>query len=121
MSMKYCNRCKESISKNTRGLKEKLIARNASVKELSKGVQCEMNAGIACVARMIERLDLTSKWSSSALIPVKGKSVQENGVLVGNVTSNASSLDSSLVAVGVETPPSCVQVYLIHLILSFVL
>ncbi|KHN03456.1 E3 ubiquitin-protein ligase RHF1A [Glycine soja] len=102
-------RCKESISKNTRGLKEKLIARNASVKELSKGVQCEMNAGIACVARMIERLDLTSKWSSSALIPVKGKSVQENGVLVGNVTSNASSLDSSLVAVGVETPPSCVQ------------
>ncbi|RDY12423.1 E3 ubiquitin-protein ligase RHF1A, partial [Mucuna pruriens] len=105
-------RCKESISKNTRGLKEKLIARNASVKELSKGVQREMNAGIAGVARMIERLDLTSKRSSSPLIPVKGKSVQENeesGVLVGDVTSNASSLDSSLVAVGVEIPPSCVQ------------
>ncbi|XP_020228761.1 E3 ubiquitin-protein ligase RHF1A isoform X2 [Cajanus cajan] len=104
-------RCKESISKNTRGLKEKLIARNASVKELSKGVQREMNAGIAGVARMIERLDL--KRPSSPLIPVKGKSVQENnnnvieqlnseesGALVGDVTSNASSL------VGVEIPPS---------------
>ncbi|TKY54034.1 E3 ubiquitin-protein ligase RHF1A [Spatholobus suberectus] len=124
-------RCKESISKNTRGLKEKLVARNVSVKELSKGVQREMNAGIAGVARMIERLDLTSKRSLSPLISVKGKSVQENGieqfpneeesgVLIGNVTSNASSLDSSLVAVGVEIPP-CVQVYFIHLILSIVL
>lgn len=122
-------KCKESISKNTRGLKEKLIARNASVKELSKGVQREMNAGIAGIARMIERFDLTSKRSSSPVIPVcsggtsgfpvEGKSVQEkgigkfpseeNGVLVGHVTSNASSLDSSLVVTGVETPLPCVQ------------
>lgn len=122
-------RCKESISKNTRGLKEKLVARNASVKELSKGVQREMNAGIAGVARMIERFDLSSKRSSSPVIPicsggtsgfpVEGKSVQEDGivkfpseesgVLVGHVTSNASSLDSNLVAVGVEVPPPCAQ------------
>ncbi|KAL6193936.1 hypothetical protein ACLB2K_035020 [Fragaria x ananassa] len=54
-------RYKESISKGTRGLKEKLFARNNSVKELSKGVQREMTAGIAGVARMFERLDLTSK------------------------------------------------------------
>ncbi|WCJ23697.1 RING-H2 group F1A [Euphorbia peplus] len=54
-------RYKESLSKSTRGIKEKLIARNTSVKELSKGVQREMSAGIAGVARMIERLDLTSK------------------------------------------------------------
>ncbi|KAL2339161.1 hypothetical protein Fmac_013607 [Flemingia macrophylla] len=118
-------RCKESISKNTRGLKEKLIARNASVKELSKGVQREMNAGIAGVARMIERLDL--KRPSSPLFPAKGKSVQENNgigqfpseesrVLVGDVTSN----DSSLVAVGVEAP-SCCQVYVMRLILSIVI
>lgn len=128
--VKYCNRCKESISKNTRGLKEKLVARNASVKELSKGVQREMNAGIAGVARMIERFDLTSKRSSSPVIPVcgggtsgfpvEGKSVQEDGivkfpseesgVLAGHVTSNAFSLDSNLVAVGVEVPPPCAQV-----------
>ncbi|XP_024005139.1 E3 ubiquitin-protein ligase RHF1A isoform X2 [Eutrema salsugineum] len=54
-------RYKESISKSKQGLKEKLLARNNSVKELSKGVHREMNAGIAGVARMIERLDLASK------------------------------------------------------------
>ncbi|KAG2242835.1 hypothetical protein Bca4012_054754 [Brassica carinata] len=54
-------RYKESISKSKQGLKEKLLARNNSVKELSKGVQREMNAGIAGVARMMERLDIASK------------------------------------------------------------
>lgn len=34
-------------------MKEKLIARNDSVKELSRGVQREMSAGIAGIARMI--------------------------------------------------------------------
>ncbi|CAL5392998.1 unnamed protein product [Camellia sinensis] len=54
-------RYKESISKSTRGFKEKLLAHNISAKELGRGVQREMNAGIAGVARMIERLDLPSK------------------------------------------------------------
>ncbi|CAN8275285.1 unnamed protein product, partial [Cochlearia groenlandica] len=54
-------RYKESISKSKQGLKEKILARNNSVKELSKGVQREMNAGIAGVARMIQRLDIASK------------------------------------------------------------
>ncbi|XP_065863394.1 E3 ubiquitin-protein ligase RHF1A isoform X2 [Euphorbia lathyris] len=60
------SRYKESISKSTRGIKEKLLARNTSVKELSKGVQREMSAGIAGVARMIERLDLTSKRTGTS-------------------------------------------------------
>ncbi|KAJ8620696.1 hypothetical protein MRB53_029225 [Persea americana] len=55
------SRYKESISKSTRGFKEKLLARNTSVKELSKEVQREVTAGIAGVARMMERLDPTSK------------------------------------------------------------
>ncbi|CAL5401716.1 unnamed protein product [Camellia sinensis] len=54
-------RYKESISKSTRGFKEKLLAHNISVKELGTGVQRERNAGIAGAARMIERLDLPSK------------------------------------------------------------
>jgi len=74
--LKYCNRYKESISKGTRGLKEKLLAHNVSVKELSKGVQREMNAGIAGVARMIERLDL-SKRSSSPIIPVHSEGTSD--------------------------------------------
>ncbi|XP_062146140.1 E3 ubiquitin-protein ligase RHF1A isoform X2 [Alnus glutinosa] len=67
-------RYKESISKGTRGFKEKLLARNGSVKELSKGVQREMTAGIAGVARMIERLDLSSKRTGSS-VPVSSCTV----------------------------------------------
>jgi len=119
-----CNRYKESISKSTRGLKEKLLARNATVKELSKGVQREMNAGIAGVSRMIERLDLASKRSGSPLIPVRdggtsgfheGKSLEEkdigssqneaSGSVARNVSSDASSHISSTVAGRMEIPP----------------
>ncbi|QCD77079.1 large subunit ribosomal protein L7Ae [Vigna unguiculata] len=69
-------RYKESISKGTRGLKEKLLAHNVSVKELSKGVQREMNAGIAGVARMIERLDL-SKRSNFPIIPIHSEGTSD--------------------------------------------
>lgn len=76
-------RYKESISKSTRGFKEKLLARNNSVKEVSKGVQRDMNAGIA---RMLERLDISSKRNGSCVsnssctvgTSNKGKGVQDN-------------------------------------------
>ncbi|KAF5452473.1 hypothetical protein F2P56_027468 [Juglans regia] len=83
------SRYKESISKSTRGFKEKLLAHNDSVKELGKEVQRELNAGIVGLARMIERLDLNSKQSGSS-VPVfsctggtsnlsfKGKGVEGN-------------------------------------------
>nr|AFK43681.1 unknown [Lotus japonicus] len=111
---------KESISKGTRGLKEKLLARNASVKELSKGVQREMNAGIAGVARMIERLDLSSKRSAALFpdrtgetsgFPEEVKSVKEhspsedNEDVVHHVTSDAPSLISNMVPARVEIAP----------------
>lgn len=102
------NRYKESLSKSTRGLKEKLLAHNTSVKELSKGVQREMNAGIAGVARMIERFDLTSKRAGispsdsdhdgvASNLSTKGKGVLENiivqslGKNTGKVADEASS------------------------------
>ncbi|XP_011026011.1 PREDICTED: E3 ubiquitin-protein ligase RHF1A-like isoform X2 [Populus euphratica] len=82
-------RYKESLSKGTRGMKEKLLARNNSVKELSKEVQREMSAGIAGVARMIERMDLTSKRMGPSMsdsgftggtsnFSWKGKGVEQN-------------------------------------------
>ncbi|XP_012487128.1 E3 ubiquitin-protein ligase RHF1A [Gossypium raimondii] len=88
-------RYKETISKGTKGLKEKLLARNNSVKELSKGVQREMTAG---VAKMIERLDISSKRSGASVpasggtgstsnILFKGKGVQDN-VFAQNLTNN---------------------------------
>ncbi|MBA0858680.1 hypothetical protein Goshw_029713 [Gossypium schwendimanii] len=88
-------RYKETISKGTKGLKEKLLARNNSVKELSKGVQREMTAG---VAKMIERLDISSKRSGASVpasggtgstsnILFKGKGVQDN-FIAQNLTNN---------------------------------
>ncbi|XP_021290542.1 E3 ubiquitin-protein ligase RHF1A [Herrania umbratica] len=99
-------RYKESISKGTRGLKEKLLARNSSVKELSKGVQREMSAGIAGVAKMIERLDIATK-RPGASIPVsggtggtpnilfKGKGVQEN-VIAQSLNNNHAEFSHGL-------------------------
>ncbi|GAA0147092.1 hypothetical protein LIER_06878 [Lithospermum erythrorhizon] len=82
-------RCKESLSKGTSGFKEKLLARNTTVKELSREVQREMNAGIAGVAKMIERIDLSSKRSGASTLVSsckvetsnmenKGKAVQDD-------------------------------------------
>ncbi|XP_052290503.1 E3 ubiquitin-protein ligase RHF1A-like [Citrus sinensis] len=54
-------RYKKLISKGTCSLKERLVSRNTSVKQLGKEVQHEMSAGITGVAKMIERLNLASK------------------------------------------------------------
>ncbi|CAK8531065.1 unnamed protein product [Lathyrus sativus] len=107
-------RYKESISKSTRGLKEKLLARNVTVKELSKGVQREMNAGIAGVSRMIERLELASKRSNSPIVPVRNEGTsgfqnETSGGVVHNVSSVAPSHISSTAVVGRMEIPPCVQ------------
>ncbi|KAL3507965.1 hypothetical protein ACH5RR_033347 [Cinchona calisaya] len=68
-------RYKESITKSTRGFTEKLLARNTTVKEIGRGVQREMSAGIAGVARMIERLDLSSKRSGVS-VPLSSDPVE---------------------------------------------
>ncbi|KAF5951010.1 hypothetical protein HYC85_013003 [Camellia sinensis] len=90
-------RYKESISKSTRGFKEKLLAQNISVRELGRGVQREMNAGIAGVAQMIERLDLPSKRTgisvplsscSTSNFSYKGKDTQES-VITQSPNENA--------------------------------
>lgn len=53
MSTRY----KESITKSTRGWKERLFARNNNVSDLSSDVRREANAGIASVSSMMERLE----------------------------------------------------------------
>lgn len=114
-------RYKESFSKGTRGLKEKLIARNNSVKELSKGVQREMSAGIVGVQRMIERFDLSSKRAGVSLSPpdssrdgitpisnlsTKGKGVLEN-IIVQSLSKNGGKVTDNVNS-DVATPPSIV-------------
>lgn len=53
VSMRY----KETISRSTRGWKEKLFSRNTSMADLGSEVRREVNAGIATVSRMMERLE----------------------------------------------------------------
>lgn len=82
------------------------MARNNSVKELSKGVQREMSAGIAGVARMIERIDLTSKKAGapvpvsscdggSSNLSIKGKGVLEN-VIVQSLNKNTGKVTDEM-------------------------
>ncbi|XP_059429589.1 E3 ubiquitin-protein ligase RHF2A isoform X2 [Corylus avellana] len=50
-------RYKESISKSTKGWRERLFSRNTSMADLGSEVKREVNAGIATVSRMMERLE----------------------------------------------------------------
>lgn len=53
VSMRY----KESISKSTRGWKERFFSRNTSMADIGSEVRREVNAGIATVSRMMEHLE----------------------------------------------------------------
>ncbi|KAK4371740.1 hypothetical protein RND71_007124 [Anisodus tanguticus] len=53
MSMKY----RESISKSTRGWKERWFSRSTSMADIGSEVRREVNAGITNVSRMMERLE----------------------------------------------------------------
>ncbi|XP_010535744.1 PREDICTED: E3 ubiquitin-protein ligase RHF2A isoform X2 [Tarenaya hassleriana] len=50
-------RYKESISRSTRSWKEKFFSRNTSMADIGSEVRREVNAGIATVSRMMERLE----------------------------------------------------------------
>ncbi|GLU19091.1 hypothetical protein SLE2022_353580 [Rubroshorea leprosula] len=63
ISMRY----KESISKSTRGWKERFFSRNSSMAELGSEVKREVNAGIATVSRMMERLETRDNTTTTPL------------------------------------------------------
>ncbi|XP_022138871.1 E3 ubiquitin-protein ligase RHF1A-like isoform X2 [Momordica charantia] len=114
---------KESIWRSTKGIKEKLLARNSSVKDLSRGVKREVSAGIAGVARMFERLDLTSKRNAASVAlfscnggtskSSKGKNVVQESAVTDDsnkihriCTGSPSSQVSPTVPSSVEVSPS---------------
>ncbi|KAJ4972065.1 hypothetical protein NE237_005164 [Protea cynaroides] len=66
------NRYKESISKSTRGWKERLFSRNNSMSDLGPEVTREVNEGIASVSRMIEHLEMRENSGAA------GSSVSNN-------------------------------------------
>ncbi|GFP89917.1 E3 ubiquitin-protein ligase rhf2a [Phtheirospermum japonicum] len=51
------DRYKESISKSTKELKEKLFSRSSTMADIGSEVRREVNNGIATVSRMMERLE----------------------------------------------------------------
>ncbi|KAK7375209.1 hypothetical protein VNO78_35902 [Psophocarpus tetragonolobus] len=72
-------RYKESISKSTRGWKERWFSRNNTMSDLGSEVKREVNAGIATVSRMMERLetrDNNRSNSNSAPSNLEDASVQ---------------------------------------------
>ncbi|KAK7261138.1 hypothetical protein RIF29_27442 [Crotalaria pallida] len=72
-------RYKESISKSTRGWKERWFSRNTSMSDIGSEVRREVNAGIATVSRMMERLetrDSNRSTSNSAPSNIEDVSVQ---------------------------------------------
>ncbi|KAK6131628.1 hypothetical protein DH2020_034642 [Rehmannia glutinosa] len=73
------NRYKESISKNTRGWKEKLFSRSSSVADIGSEVRREVNAGIATVSRMMERLE-TRDGNRAGRVPPANDIVGSSGL-----------------------------------------
>ncbi|BAT14538.1 Os11g0572500, partial [Oryza sativa Japonica Group] len=103
VSMKY----KESITKSTRGWKERLFSRHSSVADLGSEVRREVNAGIASVSRMMERLETRGSngrtsdgpaISTSEVIPSTESSnerVTENNPTTAATSSGNTSASSA--------------------------
>ncbi|KAK9289959.1 hypothetical protein L1049_008121 [Liquidambar formosana] len=100
MSMRY----KESISKSTRGWKERLFSRNTSMSDIGSDVQRELNAGIASVSRLMERLE-TREGSRSGHASVSNH-VADHSVTEQRNQSNAESHSESPLNDS-NTPASC--------------
>ena len=59
-------RYKDSITKSTKGWREKLFSRNTSMSDIGSEVKREVNAGIETVSRMMERLETRDARKSSS-------------------------------------------------------
>ncbi|KAI0498738.1 hypothetical protein KFK09_019630 [Dendrobium nobile] len=89
VSMRY----KESISKSTRGWKERFFSRNTSMSDIGSEVRREVNAGIATVSRMMERIDMRENSSAAT----SGASTEHSVVESSNerVTGGSSNVNSN--------------------------
>lgn len=61
-------RYKETISKSTRGWKERFFSRNTTMADLGSEVRREVNAGIASVSRMMEHLETRDGRNGAASV-----------------------------------------------------
>ncbi|CAN0847700.1 E3 ubiquitin-protein ligase RHF2A [Linum grandiflorum] len=79
-SMRY----RDSFSRSTRGWKERLFSRSSSLTDIGTEVRREVNAGIASVSRIMDRLDTRDDASHSPSSSTRSNRSHQNG-------SNSSS------------------------------
>lgn len=90
-------RYKESISKSTRGWKERFFSRNTSMADLGSEVKREVNAGIATVSRMMERLETrdNSRTSDASVSNSLDSSVPASDTQQTSDTGGTNSLSDT--------------------------
>ncbi|XP_073129385.1 E3 ubiquitin-protein ligase RHF2A-like isoform X5 [Henckelia pumila] len=71
-------RYKESITKSTRGWKEKLFSRSGSMAEIGNEVRREVSAGIATISHLMERLE-TRDSNRPGHVPLANDVVDSSG------------------------------------------
>lgn len=76
-------RYKESITKNTRGWKEKLFSRSGSMAEIGNEVRREVSAGIATISNLMERLE-TRDSNRPGHVPIANDVVDSSGTGMRN-------------------------------------
>ncbi|KAL9413543.1 hypothetical protein AB3S75_042099 [Citrus x aurantiifolia] len=101
VSMRY----KESISKSTRGWKERFFSRKNTMADLGTEVRREVNAGISTVSRMMERLETrdsnsnnTTSVSSSSNNSVPELNNQQKSETADTNPMNDTSVQASCAA-----------------------
>ncbi|KAJ3707243.1 hypothetical protein LUZ61_010948 [Rhynchospora tenuis] len=101
-------RYKESITKSTRGWRDRLFSRNSAIADLGSDVRNEVNAGIAAVSRMIERLETresTPQPSNTAAL----STATDASAPTGSHTDIAREADDERVVSQINVSPSVVS------------
>ncbi|GMI71120.1 RING-H2 group F2A [Hibiscus trionum] len=99
VSLKY----KESISKSTRGWKERLFSRSSSMSDIGNEVRREVSAGIASVSRMMERLEINGNNRENQA-SVSHHSAQSSATEQGNQRNTGRNRDRPLTIVPSRPP-----------------
>ncbi|RZC77853.1 hypothetical protein C5167_002057 [Papaver somniferum] len=105
VSMRY----KESISKGTRGWKERLFSRSSCIKDLGSEVTREVNAGLASVSRMMERLETRENSRSTDSSVLNNLDMEDTDVSnqgVGEGHANTSPISDRNTSVSCAARPS---------------
>ncbi|XP_055818936.1 E3 ubiquitin-protein ligase RHF2A-like isoform X2 [Solanum dulcamara] len=91
LSMKY----RESISKSTQGWKERLFSRSTSMADIGSDVRREVNAGIANVSRMMERLETRENPTDNNILDPSNTEQRHNDNMVAHNGSRLNENNST--------------------------